>query len=360
MRAECLIIASVLIIILIVMIALLLKYTKVFSGLAAVVGGGISRKHAKTIHESVHEVAHSVQPSPADTALVQIQFDQTSKDEDKDEEKGTKEGGKGKSNTGRHWTAFETWESLKKDTQAHAEYMRDRARALNSLEFDWSKVLDQLRDKISSSVEYVGLINRVLPTESTENSLEVTALEASPIPKEIMKNDVGFASVPLKLFEKMANKPALFFFHTHPDDPRCGQMPSAADVSASITMGFAGRYAANVMVSKYGVFLYAPSFEAYKDVEDAGDRLLALTNYKKDVSAALDGIRSWRKWSLSDYEALFKQFKMILVVYPSSTYTAHSYLVRFRSLQDAPSYEDVLPHIRKQPDELLKIEKSTF
>lgn len=275
------------------------------------------------------------------------------------------------------WQEYATWDELTKDPGAHKQYFADRADVLNSLDLDWSAVLEKVRPLLQDDREHIGLINATRVSRGGDNlgrvqdlsdasmsalrtgdtyspagawRLSLVASEASPVAKGTAEDGVTFASVPSELVQKIASRPAMFIFHTHPDDPRGSALPSSADVSNAISMGFAGIYAANVVISRYGVFVYTPGWQVYKDLHEAANPGLAMRYYRHDTVAAMESIRSWKDWTLTDYQKLFDRHKMLYVVYPTSTFTSHSYLVKFRSYQEAPSDEDILSLLRRDID----------
>lgn len=259
------------------------------------------------------------------------------------------------------WRSHESWESLSKDKAAYAQYSKDRADVLNSLDLDWTDVMRDVAPKLGDDREYIGLIDAVPAGGSgaaRKWKLAVTTIEASPVVKGTTNDGITFASVPAELVEKVARKPAMFIFHTHPDDPKGSPLPSSTDVSTAISMAYAGMYAANVMISRYGAFLYAPSLQVFKDIRDSTDPDLAMRHFRHDAVAALESIRSWKEWTLGDYQRLFDMHKLLYVVYPTSTYTAHSYRLKFRSYQDAPSDEDILTYLRREIEEHRKKSKT--
>lgn len=251
------------------------------------------------------------------------------------------------------WREHDTWLSLSQDRDAYAQYFKERADILNNLELDWSEVMREIVPKLKDDREYIGLIDA--KNGATGWKLSIVAIEASPVVKGTVGDGITYASVPAELVEKMAKKPAMFIFHTHPDDPKGSPLPSSADVSTAISMAYAGMFAGNVMISRYGAFLYAPSWQVYKDIHESTDPELAMRHYRHDAVAAMESIRSWKEWTLTDYQRLFDMHKLLFVVYPTSSYTAHSYLLKFRSYQDAPSDEDILAHLRHDIEEQRKI-----
>lgn len=240
------------------------------------------------------------------------------------------------------WNEYSTWAELTKDKEANARYMKDRAKALNDLKFDWSQVLATVNPLLDEDREYIGLIS----PEKDGTTLRVIAMEASPLKAGEDKNPNVFASVPSELVEKMSARPAMFIFHSHPADRRASPLPSPADVSTAITMGYAGIYAANVVISRYGVILYTLGWGAYKNIHSAKAPGLAMRHMRYDVASFLLGMRSWKDWDLNDYQKAYERYQLLMVIYPSTEYTAASHLLKFRSDMSAPSDFEFLDMLR--------------
>jgi hypothetical protein len=177
--------------------------------------------------------------------------------------------------------------------------------------------------------------------------LELVTMEASPT-EYGEEGGTTFASVPYELLDRVASQPALFIFHTHADHADASPLPSSTDISLAITMGYNGRYAAWVLISRYGVFIYTPSWRAYKDIHGAKDPALALKHYRHDTVAAFEAMRSWTPWTLDDYSHLYQRHKMLYVVYPSPAYVADSYRLKFVSKQEAPDGIEILETLRRE------------
>lgn len=241
-----------------------------------------------------------------------------------------------------HWTEFETWSALMANKKAMDQYMKDRARVLNNLKLDWSHVISAVSPLLDEDKEYIGLID----AESDGVTLKVTQMEASPVKAGEDWNPNVYASIPSEIVDKISSRPALMIFHSHPKDTKASPLPSAADVSTAITMGYAGTYAANVIISRYGVILYTLSWATYQRIHRSPDPMLAMLHLRYDMTSYLMGIRSWRPWSLADYKRAYDQYGILFVVYPSSDYTAAEHLLMFHSNPTSPSDFEFLDVLR--------------
>jgi hypothetical protein len=58
-------------------------------------------------------------------------------------------------------------------------------------------------------------------------------------------------------------------------------------------------------------------------------------------------MRSWQDWTLDDYKKAYEQYQLLLVIYPSTEYTAASHLLKFRSDMSSPSDFEFLDILRE-------------
>ena len=213
----------------------------------------------------------------------------------------------------KHWSKFPTWGQLHADQKAVAGYFAQRTEALNNPDFDWGPVMRELAPRLLENREYIGLVN----VEADGRTLRLEACEASPVEAGMMKSETAFAAVPAELVRKYAEQPALFMFHTHPADPRGSPLPSSHDLSTAVYLAATGRYAASVVISRYGVIMYSLDWSGYKAVNEAKDWDTALGNLSHDVVAAHEAVRSWSAHSLADYLAFYPRHRLVLVTWPS-------------------------------------------
>ena len=233
----------------------------------------------------------------------------------------------------RPWTAYATWAELDADPGALAAYFAARTEAINNPAFEWGGVFAALAPLLHENREYIGVLN----AGADGRTLEVTALEASPL--ETGSIEGRFAGVPEELVAKYGERPALFIFHTHPADTRGSPLPSSQDLTAAIYLGVLGRFAASVVVSRYGALVYGPDWGAYKAVNQARDWELALLNLCHDVAAAHEAVRSWDFWTLADYFAFYPRHRLFFSFAPSAELVGE--LRRFRFCQDLESSADL-------------------
>lgn len=240
-------------------------------------------------------------------------------------------GGAAEKKTERHWTSFDSWGALAKDSTALREYSADRVNFLNSLDVDWGDVLKKAVPLLGENREYLGVINRL----SEAGNPAIIHMEASKTSIEDEPKGMIIASIPSEQVARVAKMPGLIFFHTHPSHPHVKALPSPADLLAAIDDGFHGRYAAHIIICNYGVILYTISHEAMTDIKNTPDPELSLLYFKRDVIASYSSIRSWRKWTLDDFRAMLLRHKLIYAVYPSGKYVSESYWIKYKSHQDA-------------------------
>ncbi len=261
---------------------------------------------------------------------------------------------KAKSSSPRAWHRYPTWDALREDAAATDAYLEERAEVLESPSLDWSAVLEQVRPRLAEPREYIGLIN-LGPDGRT---LRVEDIEASPVTAKDSRSETTFASIPAALVERFASRPALFLFHTHPDDPRCSPLPSSHDLSTAVYLGSMSRFAANVIISNYGVIVYGLSWCAYKAINASDDRRLAYLNLSHDVVAAHEAIRSWAPYSLAEYLSFYPRHRLFCYAYPSSRMVADRRSTYSWSLEAPIDLELIEEHGRDIVSYLKKAGKS--
>lgn len=212
------------------------------------------------------------------------------------------------------WSEYATWDELQKDEGAVAAYLAQRAAAITNPDFDWGPVLAAMQPKLAENREYIGVAN----VSKDGRTLHLTQSEASPTAAGETDSDTAFASIPAALVESHGSRPGLFLFHTHPDDLRCCQFPSSHDLAAAIDFGAAGRFAANAVISRYGVFVYGIDWGVYKAIKRADDPELAKLHYSHDVVAAHESTRSWSAWTIPEYLGFYPRHRMFINSYPTS------------------------------------------
>ena len=218
------------------------------------------------------------------------------------------------------WQMYQSWDALKKDPGATADYFTARAAALNRPEFDWSGVYASIAPLLDEPREYVGIVG----VEADGRTLKLIASEASPDAIGEGVSATYFAGVPAELVAKYADRPALFFFHTHPADERASPLPSSPDLATAIYFGATARYAASAVISRFGVLVYGLGWAGYKAINSATDWKLALLNYTHDVVAANEAVRSWSWHNLQDYTDFYPKMRMFFYAHPSPQMVATS------------------------------------
>ena len=217
------------------------------------------------------------------------------------------------------WTEYKTWDALYKDEGAHIAYWDDIANVINKLDLDWGDVRAELGDKLYDNREWVGRINLVKGKPKI--------IELIPSPHAIGEGPLSkqaSAMVPADVVAKLEAKPALFVFHTHPGEGPASTMPSPTDVAGAMHIALSGRFAADLVISPYGVFMYGPNYEFRHAVQSAETFEKAqLTLYRRvaDMLAAMEGSRSWSSpWSLETHTNMFRRYDVEYVAFPTDKY----------------------------------------
>jgi len=246
-----------------------------------------------------------------------------------------------KDNKNKHWSTFESWDKLQKDPIAKKEYLDEKNKIIEYPKLDWSDVLTELLPKLKENREYIGIIN----LNKNTNKLYIKKYEGSPTTADEEDSDTTFASIPSHLVDKYSNMVGLFMFHTHPEDIRGSPLPSSYDLSAALYFSSISRFAASVIVSRYGVLMYGLSISGYNLLTKSKDYNLAVLNLSFDIISAHESIRSWSKWKLDDYIEFYKRYKMFMYVFPSSEYVADN--IKYENewnINNAISYDLILDH----------------
>jgi hypothetical protein len=245
------------------------------------------------------------------------------------------------SNIKKHWTLFETWDKLQKDPIAKKEYLEDKNNVLKNPNLDWSEVTKEICPKLNELREYIGIINLRKGT----NILYIKKYEGSPTTAGDENSETTFASIPSNLVNKYSNIVGLFMFHTHPADIRGSPLPSSYDLSAALYFGSISRFAASVIISRYGVLVYGLSQHGYKFLSKIKDYNLGVLNLSFDIIAAHESIRSWANWKLDDYVKFYDRYKMFLYIFPTPEYIADNVKdINEWNIINPISYELIIEH----------------
>jgi hypothetical protein len=247
----------------------------------------------------------------------------------------------------RRWETYDSWDSLKADKYAFLGYYRDRERVLKNPNLDWGAVLARVRPLLAESREHIGIVN----LEADGVTLRLEASEASPLEAGKLPaneyHETVFAGVPGELVEKYAGRPGLILFHTHPADPQGSPLPSPQDLVASIYMGAGVEFAANAVISRYGVLVYGPDTAALEAMAKAKDQRLALLNYLQDIIGAYTALRSWSEFTLDEFFSFFARHRMFMFLFPSPELVGAKRRDRFIGNLEAPvNTQLIMEHVQ--------------
>lgn len=218
---------------------------------------------------------------------------------------------------GNKWTDYKTWEEVEKDDVALKQYLNLKKSALDFPNFNWDKVLAESLKMRKSNHEFIGHID----VEDDGTTLYISSAEKSEEEGSVKGNSNVYASISLNLLNKNIKKPAMFLFHNHPDSSACDQMPSTNDLLVAIYLAATNRFIANVMISRYGIFMYTVDTFKLHQIH-SGNWELNLANYSFDIASSHECKRSYRKYRLEDRLDFYKTYGMMMSVFPSSELTA--------------------------------------
>lgn len=246
----------------------------------------------------------------------------------------TRKGGSEKSSIERHWTEFTTWEGLYKNKSALDVYLTDRANIINNPDIDWTNVLKEINPLLKEKIEYIGLIN----LEADGRTAKLVKYESSPSEE----SDMNFASITSELVEKYANRPALFIFHTHPSDEMASPLPSSHDLVTAIHLSALTRFAANIIISSYGVLMYGLDWDGYHTIHESENWDAALTDLSFDIASAHEARRSWVAHTLRNYLDFYPMHQLFMIPFSSSLMVSNSRNYTFYWNVDSPIDHDLL------------------
>ena len=240
------------------------------------------------------------------------------------------------------WTRYASWGAMSRDAEAVAEYTAAAHLVLENLELDWSGVLAKLQDLVYADREWAGRINLVHgKPKIVELVPSPYAIGEGPLPEGAR------ATTPKELIAKLANKPALFLFHTHPGEGAGSTMPSPIDIASSAWIAYTGEFAAELMISPYGVFLYGPASSFRRAVWAEGhtprDAYLATLRRVVDLLSALSGSRSWQApWTLDDFSRTLHVHGIEYIVFPTDRYAQALHRWAYTTPSSAANFEEIL------------------
>lgn len=262
-------------------------------------------------------------------------------------------GGGGTPKGKKPWTRYPSWDALSKDEEAVAEYTAVAHQVLENLTLDWSGVLAKLQDLVYADREWAGRINLVHgKPKIVELVPSPFAVGEGPLPKGTS------AMTPKDLIAKLANKPALFLFHTHPGEGASSTMPSPMDIASAAWIAYTGEFAAELMISPYGVFMYGPVSSFRRAVWAEGhtprDAYLATLRRIVDLLSALSGSRSWQApWTLDDFRRTLHMHGMEYIVFPTDRYAQALHRWVYTTPSSATNFEE----IQEYQTEIQQLEK---
>lgn len=245
------------------------------------------------------------------------------------------------------WTQHKSWSSLLKDETALRYYIADRDSVWSNTNLDWSKVNEEMLPKLHDDFEYIGLIN----LDDDGITLRVSQLFKSNVKKGKSNLKYSFAYVPAELVKKVTDIPALFIFHTHPYGG--WGMPSDYDLVTSIYHGTGGRYAADIVISEYGVILYTVNNDTRKSIVNEKNIYKAnfiRYQYTLDVIMGYSSMRSWKFHRIQEIEDFFYKYRMLFRVYPSSKYVASTDKWQYDLSADIVNYDLIKERIKYVQD----------
>jgi hypothetical protein len=251
------------------------------------------------------------------------------------------------------WRSYATWNELMKDKGALDVYWEERSEILNSLPDDWAKVRKQAAPLIADPFEWAGHIDIV------KGQLQIVSKYPSKAKEKQPEWSAVRASVSPEVAQKVWSKPALFVFHTHPEEKNqldAAHPPSPPDLSSAIFSSFKGHYAAELVLSRTAIYMYGLRAARRTALWNMPHPSLEVTRVAFDAFCAFSSMRSYAEfYSLAELEALTGKFGMFYVTYPGDGYAQS----RFNHLIQLASHVDV-SELRQRAEELDEAQKEVY
>jgi hypothetical protein len=198
-----------------------------------------------------------------------------------------------------HWTTFKTWDSLRADRPAFDEYLKDRKAILREPNLEWGAVVDAVRP---AGVAAIGIAN----LDPDGRTLRAIAFGPS---------SAGESEYWLR--------PALLVFQYRPEG---NPFPTSRDLAAAVY----SQHAANVIISRYGAFMYGVQPETTILIHESKNPNLAASNLCQYVVGAHEAIRSWSRYTMDEYFAFYPRHGLFLFVYPTPEMVGDSRRVSYQ------------------------------
>lgn len=251
------------------------------------------------------------------------------------------------------WRAYETWDDLMKDKGALDAYWDERGEILNNLPDDWAKVRKQAAPLIKDAFEWAGHIDMV------KGQLQIVSKYPSknePIQPEWSSVR---ASVSPEVARMVWSKPALFVYHTHPQDEdqlTWAHPPSPPDLSSGVFSSFKGHYAAELVLSRNAIYMYGLRAARRTALWNMPHPSLEVTRVAFDTYCAFSAMRSYAEfYTLAEMETLAAKFGLFYITYPDDNHAQSRFNLFF---QLAPHVD--VSEIRIRAEELDEAQKVLY
>lgn len=221
----------------------------------------------------------------------------------------------------RPWTEYESWTALRAAPAAYDAYWRDRTAARAKLPADWTAVRETLAPLLKEDREWIGLINLV------DGAPQVVHKE--PGPTKLSTAGPG-AELPAEVVERVACRPAMYLFHTHPKG--LSSMASPVDASTAVMGLYGGHYAGHVIVAPEVIALYTPTNSTINRLWDETHPHLAAMRTALDVYSSVAALRSWGTfYSYTDFEKVCTDLGLAYYLFPGDGFMQQYYNYVFSS-----------------------------
>ncbi|CAN10142.1 pF317L [African swine fever virus Benin 97/1] len=216
----------------------------------------------------------------------------------------------------KHWTEFESWEQLSKSKRSFKEYWAERNEIVNTLLLNWDNVRGAIKKFLDDDREWCGRINMINGVPEI--------VEIIPSPYRAGEN-VYFGSeamMPADIYSRVANKPAMFVFHTHPNlGSCCGGMPSICDISTTLRYLLMGWTAGHLIISSNQVGMLTVDKRIIVDLWANENPRWLMAQKILDIFMMLTSRRSLvNPWTLRDLKKILQDYGIEYIIFPSNDF----------------------------------------
>ena len=223
----------------------------------------------------------------------------------------------------KHWTECDTWEEVTNNGHLRAQYWADRQEFLANLSDNWDDVRKEAKPLLEDGQEWVGLINIV------DGKPKIVAKLPSGVKVKDVSHHVINAYVPAEVVNKLINKPAMIFFHTHVNEG--SPIISPTDACRVAHTGWLGHYAGEMMICDRTISLYGLTEKAMHTLWDDPHSAFVASRLSYDIYTAMHGMRSMPdgSYTIKDIENVLEHRGVYYYNFPTDKFAPIRYTMKW-------------------------------